>query len=1114
MAKAQILVVEDDNIVAMELRNRLQELGYTVAAVVAYGEEAIEKAGEKRPDAVLMDIRLRGAMDGIEAAEQIRSCFDIPVIYLTAYADENTLQRAKTTEPYGYVMKPFETRELYAVIEMALHKHKLETALRESEEKYRRVVEQSSDGIVLVDERGAIIDWNRAAEQITGLKRAEVLGHPLWDIQFQVVPEEQRSPAMYEQMKTRALDLLRTGQSPWLHQLEEVEMQRLDGTCRTIQTSGFVIPTDQGFGAGSVIRDITDRKRAEEALRESEAKYRQLVEYAPAAIYEVDMTSGKFLSVNDVMCEYLGYSREELLTMDTFSLVADESGKQLVTERWAKMLAGEAVPETAEYKISRKDGGEIWGLVNARLRYEDGVPAVAEAVAYDITERKRAEEVLQRREEHFRSLIENALDVIMIVKEDGTILYTSPSIKRVLGYQPEELNGESVFNFIHPDDVSNTTSTFTHIIQNPSTPIRAESRVRHKDGSWHMLEAVNNNLLDDPVVAGIVTNFRDITERKQAEKALRERVKELTCLYAVNRDMQEQLSIDELCKRAVQHLARAMQFPEIAVPVIELVDRRFTSNRYTEGVSHGLHAEIRVEGKARGCLWVYYAEGKPFLIPEEQNFVNSVAEALGLWLERQQAEEALRESEEKFRTFTESAPVATMIYQAYQCVYANPEAEQITGYSHQELQQMKFWDFLHPDYRHIAIEGGKAMERGEPPLYKAEFKIITKNGDEKWSDGRLAVIEYEGRRATVISLTDITDRKRAEEEIRQRTAQLEALRQIGLELTAQLDLDALLRSIASRAIELVGGDSGGLYLYRPEWDVLKWAMAVGPVVAPIGSVLRRGEGLSGKVLQTGEPIVVDDYQAWEGRAVIYEGYPFKSVVGVPVRWGEEFLGVLNVVADLPCAFSSPDIELLGLFATQAAIAIRNARLYEEAQREIAERMRAEEIIQQMAYHDDLTGLPNRRLLNDRLTLELAHAHRNRQKLAMMLLDLDHFKEVNDTLGHSVGDKLLQAVGDRLTGLLRKGDTVARMGGDEFMLLLPGITRLEDVDKTAQKILEAFRRSVEFDSHEIHITTSIGITLYPDDGEDSDTLMKNADIAMYRAKGGGRDNYQRYTSNEL
>ncbi len=179
-------------------------------------------------------------------------------------------------------------------------------------------------------------------------------------------------------------------------------------------------------------------------------------------------------------------------------------------------------------------------------------------------------------------------------------------------------------------------------------------------------------------------------------------------------------------------------------------------------------------------------------------------------------------------------------------------------------------------------------------------------------------------------------------------------------------------------------------------------------------------------------------------------------------------------------------------------------------RDITERKRAEETIRQLAYHDSLTGLPNRRLFSDRLNLAMAHAHRSQQKLAVMLFDLDHFKEVNDTLGHSVGDKLLQAVGERLTSLLRKEDTVARMGGDEFMLLLPEIAGVEDADQVAQKVLEALRKPFVLNGHEIHISTSIGIALYPDDGEDVDALMKNADIAMYRAKDQGRDNYQCYT----
>ena len=178
--------------------------------------------------------------------------------------------------------------------------------------------------------------------------------------------------------------------------------------------------------------------------------------------------------------------------------------------------------------------------------------------------------------------------------------------------------------------------------------------------------------------------------------------------------------------------------------------------------------------------------------------------------------------------------------------------------------------------------------------------------------------------------------------------------------------------------------------------------------------------------------------------------------------------------------------------------------------DITERKRAEATIRELAYHDSLTGLPNRMLFNDRLTLELAHAHRNRQKFAVMMIDLDYFKDINDTLGHSVGDELLQAVGHRLTGLLRKNDTVARMGGDEFLLLLPEVARVEAAAKIAQKILKAVREPFVVDGNKLQITTSIGIATYPKDGKDGDSLMTHADNAMYRAKKEGRDTYHRYS----
>lgn len=189
---------------------------------------------------------------------------------------------------------------------------------------------------------------------------------------------------------------------------------------------------------------------------------------------------------------------------------------------------------------------------------------------------------------------------------------------------------------------------------------------------------------------------------------------------------------------------------------------------------------------------------------------------------------------------------------------------------------------------------------------------------------------------------EICDRKRAEAEIRRRTAQLEALREVSLDITAQLDLESLLRSIVARASELFGDVTGGFYVYRPEQDVLEWTGSFGPYTVPAGIVLRRGEGLAGRVWETGEPLIVDDYQKWEGRAAVWKDYPIVSVMGVPVCWGQRLLGVLVMAADAHRPFDQADVELLRLFAMQAAIAIRNVSLYEKAQEEIAERRRAEE----------------------------------------------------------------------------------------------------------------------------------------------------------------------------
>ena len=172
--------------------------------------------------------------------------------------------------------------------------------------------------------------------------------------------------------------------------------------------------------------------------------------------------------------------------------------------------------------------------------------------------------------------------------------------------------------------------------------------------------------------------------------------------------------------------------------------------------------------------------------------------------------------------------------------------------------------------------------------------------------------------------------------------------------------------------------------------------------------------------------------------------------------------------------------------------------------------RVADMFRHQASHDRLTGLPNRMLFDERLSLALASTHRHGEMLAVVFLDLDGFKTINDTLGHAVGDQLLKNVAQRLRSCLRQGDTLARWGGDEFTLLLSPISSTDDAGKIATEILDTLNLPLQLDSRELHIKASLGIALAPYDGEDADTLLKNADAAMYRAKQQGRNNYQLYT----
>jgi len=260
MAKIQILIVEDDGIIAKDIQNTLEGLGYAVAAITSNAEGAIEKAAETQPDLVLMDIMLEGDMDGVEAAEQIRDRFGIPVVYLTAHADEKTLHRAKTTGPYGYILKPFNEMELHTNIEIALYKSGLEKKLKENEQLLATTLRSIGDAVITTDVNGSVTFMNPVAESLTGWRQKDAVRRPLKDV-FNIIDEHTG-----EQIEDPVTRVLRDGVAVGL--ANNTVLIARDGTKRSIDDSGAPIRDGKGniMGVVLVFRDITEKRRAEREL--------------------------------------------------------------------------------------------------------------------------------------------------------------------------------------------------------------------------------------------------------------------------------------------------------------------------------------------------------------------------------------------------------------------------------------------------------------------------------------------------------------------------------------------------------------------------------------------------------------------------------------------------------------------------------------------------------------------------------------------------------------------------------------------------------------------------------------------------------------------------------
>ncbi|SPP99707.1 hypothetical protein NBG4_110010 [Candidatus Sulfobium mesophilum] len=269
MPKTRIMIVEDESITAMGLEKRLTKQGYEVVGVVASGEEAVQRAEKTSPDLVLMDIMLEGEMDGVEAAGRITTSLDVPIIYLTAYADENTLLRAKVTQPFAYLLKPFQERELLVTIEMALYKHEMEKKLKRSEQWLSATLKCIGDAVVATDESGSLVFMNPIAEELTGWKHEDAMGRNVAEI-CNIVDEKTRAAKMGE-----LLEMI--GRDAGAHVSSGAVLIDKNGRELFIDETVSAIRKEGGIMGGIVLvfRDVTERKRMEAAILESEKTMRK-----------------------------------------------------------------------------------------------------------------------------------------------------------------------------------------------------------------------------------------------------------------------------------------------------------------------------------------------------------------------------------------------------------------------------------------------------------------------------------------------------------------------------------------------------------------------------------------------------------------------------------------------------------------------------------------------------------------------------------------------------------------------------------------------------------------------------------------------------------------------
>ena len=724
---------------------------------------------------------------------------------------------------------------LYAAYELERHCRQME--LRDFSVRWRSAaLESVANGVVIADRDGRVLWVNPALSRLTGYSADEVIGQTP-----RLFKSGKQDVVFYRQL----WDTILSGQV-WRGELTN---RRKD--CSLYTEEMTITPVCDARGAVThfiaVKHDITERKQAEEALQRSERYFRVLTEHA-SDIVTVLNPDGTVRYRSPSAARIVGYAPEELDGVNDFDLVhPDDRGPLL--EVFTQGLQTPGAAATAVYRYRHKDGSyRVFEGVGTNLLHD---PTVAGVVvnSHDITDRVRMEEALRNREAHFRSLVEHGSDLIVIIDRDGIGRYHSPSFIRVTGYTPDELNGTTALERLHPDDRERVVNAFAEGFTTQRIVGPIEHRTRHKDGTWRTVEAIGTNLLDDPAVAGIVVNGRDITDRVRAEAALRDSealyrsavtamqegilVVDTAGVIRASNSAAEQilgLSGDEIVGRAAMDPRwdaiheDGSPFPGDTRPVaISLRTGQPCSN-----VVMGIH-------KPDGTLRWISVNSQP--LPQDGDPTpRAVVASFADITERKQAEEALRSSEAYLKALFECAPDTYYLNDPQgRFVDGNRAAEELIGYKKEELIGKSFLeiDLFSPDQ--LPKLAALLVESASRPIGPEELVITSRDHRRIPIEIRTIPVRIKGQTLVLGIARDITRRKEAEKALAFSNAILLTQQETSIDGILVVDEDAQIISYNQRFVDMWSVPPG-LVAARVDEPVLQWV--VSQVNEPTGFLAR------------------------------------------------------------------------------------------------------------------------------------------------------------------------------------------------------------------------------------------------------------------------------------